>query len=90
MTKRVQVLLDDEEKAKLERGAKQLGRSLSAFVREAALGRLAEIESQKRFTKSELKEFFKQCGKLEQGKEPDWEEHLQVIRGAIGRGGSGT
>jgi hypothetical protein len=82
MTKRVQVLLDDTEKARLERGAKYLGRSLSAFMREASLSKLAELENQKLFSKRELRDFFKQCGKIETGKEPDWAEHLQVIRGA--------
>ena len=90
MTIRVQVLLDEAEKVRLERGAKRLGNSLSAFMREASLQRLAQLESQKRFTKTELKEFFKQCGKLEQGREPEWDEHLQVIRGSIARGSSGT
>jgi hypothetical protein len=90
MTKRVQVLLDEKEKARLERGAKHLGRSLSAFIRDAALSKLAELESQKLFSKSELRDFFRQCGKIETGKEPDWAEHLQVIRGAVARGDSGT
>jgi predicted DNA-binding protein len=90
MTARVQVLLDQAEKVRLERGAKHLGRSLSAFMREAALHRLAELEAKKSFTKQELKEFFKQCSKLESGREPGWDEHLQVINASIGRGGSGT
>jgi hypothetical protein len=90
MTARVQVLLDPAEKVLLERGAKQVGRSLSAFMREAALARLAELEGRKPFTKSELKEFFKRCSKLETGREPDWDEHLQVIEAATRRGGSGT
>jgi predicted DNA-binding protein len=90
VTARVQVLLDQAEKARLERGAKHLGRSLSAFMREAALDKLAELENQKAFTKPELKEFFKQCGKLESGREPDWEEHLQVINASVRKGSSGT
>ncbi len=90
MTTRVQVLLDPTEKARLERGAKYLGRSLSAFMREAALERLSKMEGQKPFTKQELKHFFKQCGKLEAGREPDWSEHLQVMDASIARGRSGT
>jgi predicted DNA-binding protein len=90
MATRVQVLLDQAEKLRLERGAKHLGRSLSAFMREAALHRLAELESKKSFSKPELKEFFKQCNKLESGREPDWHEHLQVINASIRQGGSGT
>ena len=83
-------MLDPAEKARLARGAKHLGRSLSAFMREAALDRLAELEGQKPFTKQDLREFFKQCGKLESGREPDWQEHLQVINGSIRQGSSGT
>jgi uncharacterized protein (DUF1778 family) len=90
MTTRVQVLLDQAEKARLERGAKHVGRSLSAFMREAALDRLAQLESQKPYTKPELRAFFKQCDKLESGKEPDWQEHLQVINASIRQGSSGT
>jgi hypothetical protein len=82
--------LDEAEKARLERGAKHLGRSLSAFMREAALDKLAELEARRRFTPAELRAFFKQCGKLEQGREPSWDEHLQVIRGSILGGQSGT
>ncbi|HEY6878829.1 MAG TPA: ribbon-helix-helix protein, CopG family [Polyangiales bacterium] len=90
MTTRVQVLLEQAEKVRLERGAKHLGRSLSAFMREAALHRLAELESKKGFSKQELKDFFKQCSKLESGREPDWDEHLQVIDAAIRTGRSRT
>jgi hypothetical protein len=90
VTTRVQVLLDQAEKARLERGAKHLGRSLSAFMREAALDKLAELEAQKPFTKPELREFFKQCSKLESGREPDWQEHLQVINASIRQGSSGS
>lgn len=90
MATRVQVLLDPAEKARLERAAKHLGRSLSAFMREAALDRLAELESKRVFTKQELREFFKRCSKLESGREPAWDEHLQVINASIRKGGSGT
>ncbi len=90
MATRVQVLLDPAEKARLEQCAKHLGRSLSAFMREAALDRLAELERTKAFTRQELREFFRQCGKLESGREPDWGEHLQVINASLRKGGSGT
>lgn len=90
MTTRVQVLLEPAEKARLERGAKHLGRSLSAFMREAALARLAELEAQKPFNKRDLRAFFRRCDKLEPGREPDWQEHLQVIEAAIRQGSSGT
>lgn len=90
MTTRVQVLLEQAEKHRLERGAKHLGTSLSAFMRDASLARLAELEAKKPFTKQELREFFKRCGKLESGREPDWQEHLQVIDASIGQGRSGT
>lgn len=90
MATRVQVLLEPAEKARLERKAKLLGRSLSAFMREAALEKLQILESKKPFSKSELRAFFRQCGALEAGREPDWPEHLRVIDASIARGGSGT
>jgi hypothetical protein len=91
MSERVQVLLQPDEKARLERQAKRDGTSLSAWIRHAALERLASGAARERFRKPrQLRAFFSQCAARERGQEPDWSEHQRVIAASRARGSTGT
>lgn len=80
MTARVQVLLAEEEKAALEEQARRENRSLSSWLKKAALDRLAAVQGAAGLrTKGELRAFFRACDSREKGREPDWGEHLLVI-----------
>jgi hypothetical protein len=88
---RVQVLLDDDDKARLQRQAQRDGVSLSAWLREAALARLAELQHDDRPAgPEELRAFFEQCDAREKGTEPDWDEHLEVMARSRRAGSSET
>ena len=80
MAERVQVILQRDEKLRLQRQAEREGTSLSAWLRQVALERLAQSAVSTRFAKaSELREFFKSCAALEAGQEPDWELQRALI-----------
>lgn len=77
-TTRVQVLLSPEEKALLQRQASRAGTSLSGWLREAGLERVAAARARERFeSAAELRALFAEDE--ERGREPDWEQHLEVI-----------
>lgn len=77
---RVQVLLEPEEKLKFQRAARHIHMSLSTWLRHAGLRALEEAENQPPSSPEELHRFFEECDAREEGREPDWEEHLQVVR----------
>ena len=80
MAERVQVILGAEEKERLQQQSAREKTSLSAWIRRAALERLAAISAQHRLSsRAELRAFFSACDRRERGREPDWDEHLQVI-----------
>ena len=88
---RVQVLLQPEEKLRLQRQAEREGVSLSAWLRQAALDRLAALIVEHRFaTRAELRKFFERCRDLEEGSEPDWEVQREVIERSTRSGTSNT
>lgn len=79
---RVQVLLSDEERESFRSQARAVGKSLSAWLREAASQRLERDRKDRRLdTADDLDSFFAACRKREVpgGTEPDWEEHQRVI-----------
>jgi hypothetical protein len=90
MSSRVQVILSNEEKARLQREARRQGMSLSAWLRRAALERLAAGDQGGLTTRADIQRFFEACDLRELGQEPDWEEHLQVIGRSRGQGASDT
>lgn len=90
MTKRVQVLLDEEEREAFRKLAEQQGLSLSAWLREAGRARLAAAQSGGIRDLEELRQFFFEIDAQEQGTEPDWEQHRHVIHRSISSGGTGT
>lgn len=75
---RVQVLLSEEEREALRRQAEREGQSLSGWIREAAVGKLESLD-RALASGDELKEFFAERQDRERGREPDWEDHLEVI-----------
>ena len=90
---RVQVILEDEERELFRRQAAVEGLSLSAWLRAAA----QESFSRKRRrggieSVDDLREFFRMCDERagEEGREPEWEDHLQVIERSKGAGSSQT
>ena len=90
MTKRVQVLLDEEEREAFRKLAEQQGLSLSAWLREAGRARLAASRSRGIRNVEELRRFFFEIDEQEQGTEPDWEQHRDVIQRSISSGGTST
>ncbi len=79
MSVRVQVILDEEEAALFKARAAREAKSLSAWLREAGR-KMLEMEKTATLTEEEaLRRFFEQCSSREEGKEPDWEEHKQII-----------
>ena len=83
MSVRIHLVLDQEEKAALERAARREGVTLSAWLREAAKEKLSSTEPPSLATTDELREFFDTCDAREVGVEPDWDAHRRVIEGSM-------
>ena len=84
---RIQVLISPEEREAFRRMALSEGLSLSAWLRQAGLERLAAAQAQGRIESAkQLDEFFQVCDAGLTGREPDWEEHLKVIAKARSTG----
>lgn len=91
MARRVQVILDEEEKELFQSQARLEGLSLSSWFRRAGEERLRSQGRRARMeTLDELRAFFASCDTGEEGREPDWEEHRDVIEASIRSGASGT
>jgi hypothetical protein len=90
MSKRVQVVLEEEEREKFRRMAESEGMSLSAWLREAAKEKLASSKRRRVLkTAEELERFLDMCRQSEEGVEPDWEQHKKVIERST-RSGEGS
>ena len=77
---RIHVLLDEADKERFRRQAEREGKSLSAWLRDVALERLAAVERGASIaTVEQLDAFFSACDSRERGREPDWDEHRRVI-----------
>ena len=85
---RVQLLIPDEDHARFADQARTEGMSLSAWLRAAARERLDRRSPAERFeSRSDVERFFASCDAREgPGPEPDWEQHLAVIRQSRDRG----
>lgn len=91
MTERIHLILDAAEKERFRRLAVREGKTLSAWVRDAARDRAASSEARGGpDTEEELRRFFEACDARESGREPNWEEHERVIETSRTSGGSGT
>jgi hypothetical protein len=90
-TRRVQVLLDEEERRSFQSSAKREGQSLSAWLRDAGRERLDRRRARARFESvEELNAFFDRCRRRERGTEPDWDEHRRVIAHSVASGRAET
>ena len=79
MTSRIHIVVDEEDKERFRRQAEREGKSLSAWLREAARARLSERRESALDTGEELRAFFEACDDRESAPEPDWEEHRRVV-----------
>ena len=89
---RVQIVIPDEDRVRFVHQSRREGMTLSAWLRRAANDRLTERQRSERFkSRADLEEFFRSCDALAgPEKEPNWEEHLDVINASRARGASGT
>jgi len=91
MVDRIHLVLDAAEKERFRRMAVREGKTLSAWVRDAARDRAASMEALEGLeTEEDLHRFFDACDARESGCEPDWTEHEHVIQRSKTSGGSGT
>jgi len=79
MSSRIHVVVDEAEKERFRRQAEREGKSLSAWLREAARARLSSREGPALDSPEQLRAFFEACDDREQAPEPDWEEHRRAI-----------
>jgi len=87
---RIQVILDAAERERFRRQAEREGLSLSAWLRLAGRERLGATRRRSIATRGELRAFWKERDRAEPGREPDWEEHREVIGRSLRSGSSGT
>lgn len=79
MSVRVQVILDEKEATRFKSQAMKESKSLSAWLRDAGK-KMIEANRQQRLTDPDsLKRFFQICDEMENGIEPDWEDHKKLI-----------
>lgn len=81
MAVRIQVVLDEAERAEFRRYARLEGQSLSAWLREAGRARIAEKQCSPKLTdKESLAAFFARCDQHAGiGSEADWTEHKRLL-----------
>ncbi len=89
---RVQLVIPDADRELFVDQARREGKTLSAWLRDAAHARLHEQRQIQRFESPEgVRDFFRACDALEgPGTEPDWSEHLEVISRSRASGTTGT
>lgn len=82
MTTRIHILVDEADKARYRQQADREGKSLGAWLREAAEEKLVASEGSVIRHVADLDRFFEACDGRESGPEPDWLEHREVIEGS--------
>lgn len=91
MSTRIHIVVDEEEKERFRRQAERQGKSLTAWIREAAREKFeAEADRTHLETQEELNAFFASCDRRERDPEPDWEAHRGVIERSVRTGGAET
>jgi hypothetical protein len=85
MARRIHVVLDDRERASFKARAVAEGMSLSEWLRIAGRERLERGRPTRITTVDDLSRFFDACDVREQGREPDWVEHLRVAARSRGQ-----
>jgi len=79
MDTRIHILVREADKARYRHQAEREGKSLGAWLREAAEEKL-EAARNRRFTSAEeLRSFLEARDDAECDPEPDWDEHRRVI-----------
>ena len=79
MSVRVQVVMSEVDRETFRGAAKREGLALSDWLRRAARDRLRLKKAGQMSTVDDLRTFFAECDKFEEGNEPEWKEHLAVI-----------
>ena len=80
-------MLNEAEKARYQGQAARDGKSLGAWLREAAEEKLALVDARGPLDSPELLvSFFAACDAREEGREPDWEEHQRMIERSRSQG----
>jgi hypothetical protein len=84
---RIHILLDEAEKERFRQQAEREGKSLAAWLREAARDRLAAAVRRPAIeTVPDLRAFFAACTERETSDEPEWDDHRRVIERSIRSG----
>lgn len=79
MDTRIHILVREADKARYRHQAEREGKSLGAWLREAAEEKLEAARSRRFQSAEELRAFFEESEAREPAPEPDWEEHRRVI-----------
>jgi hypothetical protein len=87
VAERIHIVVDRAEKERYRRLAAREGKSLSEWLRAAAQEKLQAARFAPNLDSREaLDAFFADCDEREQGREPDWDAHEQVIEQSIKSG----
>ncbi len=87
MPERIHLVLDPVDKERFRAAAVREGKTLSAWLRDAAEERVAAAERERGLaTPEDLEAFFRACDEREPGREPDWEAHRKVIERSLRSG----
>jgi len=80
MAERIHVVVGRAEKERFRRVAAREGKTLSEWLRAAAREKLEAAEAREGLgDEASLRRFFAECDGREEGAEPDWASHLDVI-----------
>ena len=80
MSTRIHIVLDPEDKARFRAQAEREGKSLAAWLREAAEDRIRATRERKSLrSRDALEAFFQTCDARESRPEPDWAEQKEVL-----------
>lgn len=92
MMPRIHLVVSEPDRTRYAAAARREGLTLSAWLRAAAADRLDRQAGAEPFrTEDDVWRFFEECdAEMGCGSEPDWEQHLEVMRASRGRGASGT
>ena len=89
---RIHLVVSGPDRTRYAAAARREGKTLSAWLRAAAADRLERRAGAERFrTEDDVWRFF--AGRDAEagcGAEPDWKQHLAVMRASRSRGASGT
>ena len=80
MSTRIHIVLDPEDKARYRAQAEREGKSLAAWLRDAAEDRLDAAQKGRSLrSRDALADFFQACDARESEAEPDWAEHKAAL-----------